>query len=106
MYGAAKLPYPRVNGRKEHAEQLEGELYATWSPEQIVERFRIEHRPTVCFKTIYRWIYAGRLTNGALYVLADPFPSVRKTFILGKHLGIGNWIRRFQVVGKLYSDLH
>lgn len=34
-----------------------------------MERFKTKNRPTVCFKTIYRWIYAGRLTKGALHVL-------------------------------------
>ncbi|KGP77444.1 IS30 family transposase [Paenibacillus sp. MAEPY2] len=54
---------------KDHAEELEEKLHATWSPEQIVERFKTENRPSVCFKTIYRWIYAGRLLKGALHVL-------------------------------------
>ncbi|MCW3793777.1 IS30 family transposase [Paenibacillus sp. LS1] len=47
------------------AEKLE----ATWSPEQITERFRTEDLPAVSFKTIYRWIYAGRLVQGTLQVL-------------------------------------
>ncbi|MGE6578007.1 IS30 family transposase [Paenibacillus xylanexedens] len=51
------------------AASLEEKLEATWSPEQITERFRIEGRDAVSFKTIYRWIYAGRLVRGVLQVL-------------------------------------
>jgi transposase, IS30 family len=54
---------------EERAKELEEKLQATWSPEQIVERFRTEGRPVVCFKTMYRWLYAGRLTKGNLHVL-------------------------------------
>ncbi|MDN8588867.1 IS30 family transposase [Chryseobacterium mucoviscidosis] len=48
---------------------LEEKLQATWSPEQITERFRIQGLPSVSFKTIYRWLYAGRLVRGTLQVL-------------------------------------
>lgn len=48
---------------------LEGKLQATWSQEQITERFRADRLPVVSFKTIYRWIYAGRLVQGTLQVL-------------------------------------
>ncbi|MGE6579100.1 IS30 family transposase [Paenibacillus xylanexedens] len=51
------------------AASLEEKLEATWSPEQITERFRIEGRDAVSFKIIYRWIYAGRLVRGVLQVL-------------------------------------
>lgn len=51
------------------AASLEEKLEATWSPEQITERYRIEGRDAVSFKTIYRWIYAGRLVRGVLQVL-------------------------------------
>ncbi|WP_340029850.1 IS30 family transposase [Paenibacillus sp. FSL H7-0940] len=51
------------------AASLEEKLEATWSPEQITERFRTEGRRAVSFKTIYRWIYAGRLVQGVLQVL-------------------------------------
>ncbi|CAM4504191.1 IS30 family transposase [Paenibacillus xylanexedens] len=51
------------------AASLEEKLEATWSPEQITERFRIEGQDAVSFKTIYRWIYAGRLVRGVLQVL-------------------------------------
>ncbi|GAC43696.1 transposase and inactivated derivative, partial [Paenibacillus popilliae ATCC 14706] len=48
---------------------IEEKLQATWSPEQIMERLRQEGQAIVCFKTIYRWLYAGRLARGALAVL-------------------------------------
>ncbi|WP_405152478.1 IS30 family transposase [Paenibacillus sp. FSL K6-0108] len=48
---------------------IEEKLHATWSPEQIVERLRQEGYPIVCFKTIYRWLYTGRLVKGGLAVL-------------------------------------
>ncbi|WP_042227671.1 IS30 family transposase, partial [Paenibacillus popilliae] len=41
----------------------------TWSPEQIMERLRQEGQAIVCFKTIYRWLYAGHLMKGVLAVL-------------------------------------
>ncbi|WP_419892686.1 IS30 family transposase [Paenibacillus xylanexedens] len=48
---------------------IEEKLRATWSPEQIVERLRQEGQSVVCFKTIYRWLYSGRLVRGILTVL-------------------------------------
>ncbi|RAI99210.1 helix-turn-helix protein [Paenibacillus pabuli] len=48
---------------------IEEKLRATWSPEQIVERLRQEGQSVVCFKTIYRWLYSGRLARGILTVL-------------------------------------
>ncbi|MEB4783716.1 IS30 family transposase [Paenibacillus jamilae] len=48
---------------------IEEKLQATWSPEQIVQRLRQEGQPVVCFKTIYRWLYAGLLVKGTLTVL-------------------------------------
>jgi transposase, IS30 family len=34
-------------------------LEVTWSPEQIANRL---FKGAVCFKTIYRWLYQGRIT--------------------------------------------
>ena len=51
------------------ARVLEEKLQATWSPEQIVGRLRQQGQESVCFKTIYRWIYAGLLSKGNLAVL-------------------------------------
>ncbi|WP_315792349.1 IS30 family transposase [Paenibacillus sp. BIC5C1] len=48
---------------------LEEKLRATWSPEQITEHFRVDGLPVISFKTIYRWLYTGRLVRGALQVL-------------------------------------
>ncbi|WP_183571664.1 IS30 family transposase, partial [Paenibacillus endophyticus] len=46
------------------AEEINQKLQETWSPEQIAEKRRTEGKPFVCFKTIYRWLYGGRLTAG------------------------------------------
>jgi IS30 family transposase len=48
---------------------IEEKLQATWSPEQIVERLRQEGQRVVCFKTMYRWLYAGLLVRGDLSAL-------------------------------------
>ncbi|GAC43597.1 transposase and inactivated derivative [Paenibacillus popilliae ATCC 14706] len=48
---------------------IEEKLQATWFPEQIMERLRQEGQAIVCFKTIYRWLYAGHLMKGVLAVL-------------------------------------
>jgi IS30 family transposase len=64
-----KASVPPGKWTEEQAKELEEKLQATWSPEQIVERFRTEGKPTVCCKTIYRWIYAGRLAQADVKVL-------------------------------------
>ncbi len=64
-----KASVPPGKWTEEQAKELEEKLQATWSPEQIVERFRTEGEPTVCCKTIYRWIYAGRLAQADVKVL-------------------------------------
>ncbi|QWU17610.1 transposase, IS30 family [Paenibacillus sophorae] len=51
------------------AKELEARLDQTWSPEQIAEKRRVEGKTFVCFKTIYRWIYSGRLAAGKVQVL-------------------------------------
>ncbi|WP_149096499.1 IS30 family transposase [Paenibacillus terrae] len=60
---------PQGKWTEEQAVELKEKLHATWSPEQIVERFRTEGQPTVCCKTIYRWLYAGRLAQADVKVL-------------------------------------
>lgn len=39
--------------------EIEQGLRASWSPEQIYGRYRLEEKPMVAFKTIYNWLYAG-----------------------------------------------
>jgi IS30 family transposase len=51
------------------AREVEEKLQQTWSPEQISERFQTDGQPMVSFKTIYRWIYAGRLERAPLRIL-------------------------------------
>ncbi|MGT2937742.1 IS30 family transposase [Streptococcus caprae] len=54
----------KQKGRKscltpELKEEIKKGLNASWSPEQICGRYRLEHQPMVAFKTIYNWLYAG-----------------------------------------------
>lgn len=54
----------RRKGRKslltpELKAEIEKGLTASWSPEQICGRYRLEQKPMVTFKTIYNWLYAG-----------------------------------------------
>ncbi len=53
-----------------HSDALAAEnqykLQETWSPEQIEKRRRMEGKPSVYFKTIYRWLYQGRIAEGAV----------------------------------------
>lgn len=51
------------------ARELTEKLEQTWSPEQIAEKRRNERKPFVCLKTIYRWLYDGRLTVSESQVL-------------------------------------
>jgi IS30 family transposase len=45
---------------------IEAKLDVTWSPEQIAHTVM---KGQVCFKTIYRWLYDGKLMNGEIYSL-------------------------------------
>lgn len=51
------------------AKEIELKLQETWSPEQIAQRRRVEGKASVSFKTIYRWLYQGRLAGGKVQVL-------------------------------------
>jgi IS30 family transposase len=53
----------------ELVEELQEKLEQTWSPEQIAERRRSEGQAFVCFKTIYRWLYDGKLMLSEVQVL-------------------------------------
>lgn len=58
---AASTPIGKFTS--ELADELQDKLKQTWSPEQIAEKRRLEGRVFVCFKTIYRWLYAGLLAS-------------------------------------------
>lgn len=60
---------PVVWYTSELAQELNERLDETWSPEQIAAKRRAEGKPFVCFKTIYRWLYDGRLAAGEVRVL-------------------------------------
>lgn len=53
----------------ELSQELQEKLELTWSPEQIAEKRRCEGQAFVCFKTIYRWLYDGKLTVSETEVL-------------------------------------
>lgn len=53
----------------ELATELQEKLEQTWSPEQIAAKRRSEGQPGVCFKTIYRWLYDGKLSVSEAEVL-------------------------------------
>ncbi|MCM3131119.1 IS30 family transposase (plasmid) [Paenibacillus urinalis] len=44
-------------------EEIEKRLHETWSPEQISMSYALKDKPMVSFKTIYRWLYKGRLAR-------------------------------------------
>ncbi|PWV93824.1 IS30 family transposase [Paenibacillus cellulosilyticus] len=75
----------------ELAEEVQEKLKLTWSPEQIAEKRRIEDQTFVCFKTIYRWLYDGKLTVSETQVLRHrgkrrkPMET-RGRFLVGKSI--------------------
>ena len=71
------------------ASELEANLQQTWSPEQFAEHRRVNNKSFVCFKTIYRWLYAGRLVTGTVKVLRHKGKrrkpmETRGRFLVGK----------------------
>ncbi|MFF2017641.1 IS30 family transposase [Paenibacillus sp. NPDC058177] len=83
---------PKGRFTLELASELEANLQQTWSPEQIAEHRRINGKSFVCFKTIYRWLYAGRLAAGELNVLRHKGKrrkpmETRGRFLIGKPIG-------------------
>jgi transposase, IS30 family len=84
-----KASIPAGKWTPQQAAVITAKLQATWSPEQIVQRLRQEGQRVVCFKTIYRWLYAGRLVKGVLTVLRHKGKrqkpaETRGTFAIGK----------------------
>ena len=91
-------------------QEIEERLQSSWSPEQICSRYQLENRSMVSFKTIYNWLYAGRI-DASLSVLRRKEKSqsplkTRGKFPIGisiskrpkevktrKTVAIGNWIR-------------
>ncbi len=82
---------PKSRFTPELASELEENLQKTWSPEQIAEHRRINGKSFVCFKTIYRWLYAGYLVAGELKVLRHKGKrrkpmETRGRFLVGKSI--------------------
>jgi transposase, IS30 family len=57
---------PRGKWNEDIASEIEEKLESTWSPEQIAGRLE---GLMPCFKTIYRWLYEGKVVKGNLSVL-------------------------------------
>jgi IS30 family transposase len=73
----------------ELAKELEANLQQTWSPEQIAGKRRASGETFVCFKTIYRWLYDGRLAKGEVKLLRHKGKrrkplETRGRFLIGK----------------------
>jgi len=84
-----KASKPKGQFTAELAGELEERLQQTWSPEQIAENRRTCGQPFVCFKTIYRWLYDGRLAQGEVNVLRHKGKrrkpvETRGRFLIGK----------------------
>lgn len=84
-----KASKPRGRFTVELAGELEEKLQLTWSPEQIAENRRANGKSLVCFKTIYRWLYDGRLARGEMNVLRHKGKrrkplETRGRFLIGK----------------------
>jgi IS30 family transposase len=86
-----KASVPKGKWTPKQASVIEEKLQATWSPEQIVERFRQKGVPMVCYKTVYRWLYEGRLMKGVLTVLRQKGKRQKPVETRGK-FGIGKSI--------------
>ena len=55
----AKQKRRKIVCTPELQKEIETGLKASWSPEQIQGRFKLENRHIMAFKTIYNWIYSG-----------------------------------------------
>jgi transposase, IS30 family len=55
---------PRGKYREDLRHHIEERLWLTWSPEQIAANLG-----SISFKTVYRWLYQGRILDGRLHVL-------------------------------------
>jgi len=75
---------PKGKFNAQIAKQIEEKLKATWSPEEIANTITAG---TVSFKTIYIWLYQGKLSKGDLQVLRQKGkrrkPSKQGTFVHG-----------------------
>ncbi len=75
----------------ELAKEVEERLQQTWSPEQISQHYRAAGNAIVSFKTIYRWIYDGRLARAEISMLRHKGKrrkplETRGRFLVGKSI--------------------
>ena len=57
----AKQKRRKSSWTPELKQEIEERLQSSWSPEQICGRYQLENKPMVSFKTIYNWLYAGKI---------------------------------------------
>lgn len=86
-----KASKPRGKWNPELASEIETDLEKTYSPEQIQHSRKRKGLPTVAFKTLYNWLYAGRLSRENLQVLRHKGkrqkpPEKRGRFTVGKSI--------------------
>ncbi|WIV17967.1 IS30 family transposase [Paenibacillus polygoni] len=60
---------PREKWTETLGKEIEQRLHETWSPEQISMRYRLKGEPMVSFKTIYCWLYQGRMIRNTVQQL-------------------------------------
>nr|WP_160037222.1 IS30 family transposase [Paenibacillus sp. An7] len=60
---------PRGKWTETIGKEIEQRLHETWSSEQISMRYRLKGEPMVSFKTIYRWLYEGRMIRNTVQQL-------------------------------------
>ncbi|WP_037287630.1 IS30 family transposase [Saccharibacillus sacchari] len=71
--------------------EIEADFEKTYSPEQIQHSRKAKGLPTVAFKTLYNWLYAGLLGRGNLQILRHKGkrqkpPEKRGRFTVGKSI--------------------
>lgn len=86
-----KASKPHGKWNAELAGEIEADFEKTYSPEQIQYSRKAKGLPTVAFKTLYNWLYAGRLSRGNLQVLRHKGkrqkpPEKRGRFTIGKSI--------------------
>lgn len=82
---------PHGKWNPELAGEIEADFEKTYSPEQIQHSRKAKGLPTVAFKTLYNWLYAGLLSRGNLQVLRHKSkrqkpPEKRGRFTVGKSI--------------------
>ena len=86
-----EISKPHGKWNPELTSEIEADFEKTYSPEQIQHSRKRKGLPTVAFKTLYNWLYAGLLSRGNLQVLRHKGkrqkpPEKRGRFTVGKSI--------------------